>query len=102
MTTIENRRFAVMVAIGIILFLLYQAWQKDFAPKSTPPPMADAPTAPADDVPAAPSDTPVAPSAATASGTEAAPAAPATGQRITVSTDKLVAVILANLASRMA
>ena len=93
MTTIENRRFALMVAIGVVVFLLYQAWQKDFPAKPAPgpatPPAAEAPAdavpAPADEVPAA-------------SGAAAAPApapatAPASAQRITVQTDKLTAVI---------
>jgi YidC/Oxa1 family membrane protein insertase len=95
MTTIENRRFALMVAIGVIVFLLYQAWQKDFPAKSAQAPapaVADVPAAaPADDMPAAPGDVPA------ASGTPAtaapAAAAPASAPRITVQTDKLTAVI---------
>jgi YidC/Oxa1 family membrane protein insertase len=92
MTTIENRRFALMATAGVILFLLYQAWQKDFAPKPAPPQVAapeesgDVPTAPAD-VPAA--STQAAPRAEAAPG--AAPAAAA--QRITVGTDKFNVVI---------
>jgi len=91
MTTIENRRFALMVAIGVILFLLYQAWKKDFAPSVAPPQAIEAPAeVPSDDVPTAPADVPTAPSAA--SSPVAEPAAVA-GQRITVRTDKLTAVI---------
>jgi YidC/Oxa1 family membrane protein insertase len=101
MTTIENRRFALMVAVGVILFLLYQAWQKDFAPKSTPgpvpPPAAEAPAsgdvpsgAPDGDVPVATGEVPAA-SAATPQ--PAAAPANAAAQRITVQTDKLTAVI---------
>jgi YidC/Oxa1 family membrane protein insertase len=92
MTTIENRRFALMAAIGVIVFLLYQAWQKDFAPKkATHAPVAEAPAeVPGDDVPVARSD---APPAAPGDAPKAAAAAPAAAQRITVSTDKLVAVI---------
>ncbi|MGH8481084.1 MAG: membrane protein insertase YidC, partial [Nevskiaceae bacterium] len=95
MTTIENRRFALMVAIGVVLFLLYQAWQKDFParPVQQPaPPVAEAPgPSPAEDIPQASGDVPVAPAASP----QAAPAAePATaGQRITVQTDTLTAVI---------
>src|SRR5690349_14739109 len=94
MTTIENRRFALMVAIGIILFLLYQGWQKDFAPKTAPPPSpaAQAPEVPAGDVPAASSDVP-APSATGAPAPAPAAAAAVAEQRVTVSTDKLTAVI---------
>lgn len=103
MTTIENRRFALMVAIGVILFLLYQAWQKDFASKSAPgpAPVAEAPlteageaAAPGDDVPSAPTDLP-APSTATAQAGAVAAPAPAAAQRITVQTDKFTAVISA-------
>jgi YidC/Oxa1 family membrane protein insertase len=98
MTTIENRRFALFAAVGVILFLLYQAWQKDFAPK--PQPVAEAPAAPVDDVPGATSgsdDVPAASSATpkpSAADPAAAPAAAAAAeQRITVQTDKLTAVI---------
>jgi YidC/Oxa1 family membrane protein insertase len=93
MTTIENRRFALMVAIGVILFLMYQAWQKDFAPQVVPPApvtapedSGDIPAASADDVPrAAAGDVPRA---------AAAPRqAKAGAQRITVRTDTLNAVI---------
>jgi YidC/Oxa1 family membrane protein insertase len=92
MTTIENRRFALMVAIGVILFLLYKAWQNDFAPKPAPAPVAEAPaeTEPGE-VPAPPSEVPTAPAAGTPA-VEAAPPA-AVGQRITVRTDRLTAVI---------
>jgi YidC/Oxa1 family membrane protein insertase len=97
MTTIENRRFALMVAIGVIVFLLYQAWQKDYAPRPGPVPSpaaeATAPAeGPADDLPAASGDVPPA-SAAPAASTPATAATPASAQRITVQTDKLTAVI---------
>lgn len=36
----ENRRFILMALIGVILFFLYQAWQKDHAPA----PLQSAPT----------------------------------------------------------
>ena len=88
MTTIENRRFALLVGAGIIVFLLYQAWQKDFPPPSAVPEAA-APvpeTAPADsDVPVASS----APTAAAPSGAPAVAAAPATESRVHVRTDLL-------------
>ncbi|HUR42090.1 MAG TPA: membrane protein insertase YidC [Verrucomicrobiae bacterium] len=40
MTTIENRRFALITALGVVLFLLYQAWQKDFPPRPVATPTA--------------------------------------------------------------
>lgn len=78
MTTIENRRFALLVAAGVIGFLLYQAWQKDYAPKSAPIAAAPAPEAPpagADDVPSAATAPAAAGPAGTAAAAEAAPAA---------------------------
>jgi len=93
MTTIENRRFALMVAIGVILFLLYQAWQKDFAPRPAAAPVASAPAESADDVPSAASDIPVAPAGAPAADAPAAVTTAPSAQRITVRTDKLTAVI---------
>jgi len=93
MTTIENRRFAMMVAIGVILFLLYQAWQKDFAPHVAPPTVAAPDEAPGD-VPSAPSDVPAAGAAPAQADTPAAATAPAAGgQRISVRTDRMTAVI---------
>jgi YidC/Oxa1 family membrane protein insertase len=91
MTTIENRRFALLAAAGVILFLLYQAWQKDFAPAVAPP----APVAAAEetgDIPAAPSDVPTATAGETPRAEAPRPAA-AGAQRITVHTDTLTAVI---------
>ena len=93
MTTIENRRFALMAATGVILFLLYQAWEKDFAPKPAPAPAAAAaPLTGGDEIPSAPTEAPAASSAA-APGKVAVAAAPAAARRITVRTDKLTAVI---------
>ena len=45
MSTIESRRFALLVASGVILFLSYQAWKKDFP--DAPPPAATQAAAPA-------------------------------------------------------
>jgi YidC/Oxa1 family membrane protein insertase len=53
----DNRRFILFCALGAILFLMYQAWQKDHAPK--PPAYAEsapAPAATAPEAPAAPDD----------------------------------------------
>ena len=90
MTTIENRRFALLVGAGIILFLLYQAWQKDFPPAtSTPAPAAAAPVpeaATGDDLPPAAA----APSAPASAGDAPAPAvaaAPEAARRVHVQTD---------------
>jgi YidC/Oxa1 family membrane protein insertase len=87
MTTIENRRFALIFGAGIIGFLLYQAWQKDFPPQA-PPPAAAAPVpeaAPIDDVPAA--------SAADAPKGEAPAPTTAAAARIHVRTDVLDVVL---------
>jgi len=93
MTTIENRRFALMVAVGVILFLLYQAWQKDVAPKTSAPPTVEAPAeAPAGDIPAAPADVPAAAAVEAPRADTPAPTA-ATAQRIAVRTDRMTAVI---------
>ncbi|HUS25192.1 MAG TPA: membrane protein insertase YidC [Candidatus Binatia bacterium] len=87
MITVENRRFALITALGIVLFLLYQAWQQDH-------PAAPAATAPAVPVAAAPAaaDAATAPPAAPAAPGESAPppsALAATGEtrRIHVDTD---------------
>lgn len=91
MTTIENRRFALLVAGGVILFLLYQAWQKDFAPPPPAPPAAStaAKAAAPDETPAAPAaaSTPGKPASATAAAPASAPEAAPTEQRISVRTD---------------
>ncbi len=90
MTTIENRRFALLVAAGVILFLLWQAWQKEYG--SGAQPVAAAPAtgqspASADEVPAAAAhgaanNSAVAPQAVAA-------AAPAPEQTVNVETDVL-------------
>ncbi len=90
MTTIESRRFALLVAAGVVGFLLYQAWEKDFAPAVIPPPpSASAP--PVDDVPVAPAAPAKAAGAAAPAATQATTAAPE--QRITVQTDVLTVVL---------
>ncbi|SFF25277.1 protein translocase subunit yidC [Fontimonas thermophila] len=88
----ENRRFILLALIGVVLFFLYQAWQKDYPPaQAHHNPPAAMPTPPGNDVPAAAADVPVAPASAPA------PAAPAvdtaTGGRIVVDTDLLRAEI---------
>jgi YidC/Oxa1 family membrane protein insertase len=93
MTTLENRRFILFVALGVVLFLLWQAWQKDYV--KTPSPVASAPIPEladeeTDDLPVA---APVAP--AESAPRDAAPAMPAatSEQRIIVQTDVFNAVI---------
>ncbi|MCI0749394.1 MAG: membrane protein insertase YidC [Nevskiales bacterium] len=91
MTTIESRRFALLAALGVILFLLYQAWQKDYghtapaAAAGTPAPVdAMAPPSAENEVPTVAADT-----------TPALQAVPeiktGSGQRIRVETDLLIA-----------
>ena len=90
MTTIENRRFALLMAGGVVLFLLYQAWQKDYASQPAPAAYAPAPeavTPPADDVPVASAPAPA--PARAAGAAEPAAAAPAATARIRVRTDLL-------------
>ncbi len=85
MTTIENRRFALLVAAGVILFLLWQAWQKDFGPQSQPPvaaPVAEPGPALSDEVPAVTKNSNAAPPVD-------APVAAASEQLIRIETDVL-------------
>jgi YidC/Oxa1 family membrane protein insertase len=88
----ENRRFILIALLGVVLFFMYQAWQKDYAtpalPAATPEtvlsaPDADIPSATTADVPTA-----GAPAAAAATATPAA-----TGARVRVETDVLRAEI---------
>ncbi len=91
----ENVRLVLFAALGMVLFLLWQAWQQDYGGR--PVTAVDAasqsqPAAPSvqPDVPAAPpagsaSETPVTPGA----GTAAAPAAASAAPRIQVRTDVL-------------
>jgi YidC/Oxa1 family membrane protein insertase len=83
MTTIENRRFALITAAGAILFLLYQAWQKDYPPAA--PPLTAAPDVEAPLAPAADDEVPTARAPDAAAPKEA----PAAARRIRVRTDVL-------------
>jgi YidC/Oxa1 family membrane protein insertase len=89
----ENRRFILIALLGVVLFFMYQAWQKDYA--VTTPPRVDAPTAvlPAEPgaVSAAPSDIPTA--AVQAEAADLADSGSASGARIQVETDVLRAEI---------
>jgi YidC/Oxa1 family membrane protein insertase len=97
MTTIENRRFALLAAGAAVLFFLYQAWEKDFGEAHKSAPTATAtPAAPLDETPE-PGDEPPAPSAAapTAAKAGASTPPPDAAQRITVQTDVLTVVLSA-------
>ncbi|WP_028081145.1 membrane protein insertase YidC [Solimonas soli] len=82
----ENRRFILIALLGVVLFFLYQAWQKDYGNRPPSAPVADEAQAPS---------APAAATAATATATEATgdalPGAPA--QRIRVETDVYIAEI---------
>jgi len=90
----ENRRFILIALLGVVLFFIYQAWQKDYGAKPLPQAPAAATAAAAiDDVPtAAPAPAAAAPGAAV---TDAAPAAVTAGpaRRIRVETDLYIAEI---------
>lgn len=102
----DNRRFILFCALGAILFLMYQAWQKDHAPK--PASYAETTAAPAAAIPPvdetnselpAPgaSTTPTTGATATATPNEEAPLTQGqvvrNGTRIRVTTDVLRAEI---------
>lgn len=84
----ENRRFILFALLGVVLFFMYEAWQKDYAPQ---PGRAAAPAAPVAagvaDVPAATAAMPIGEPRALA------PAAAPAAQIITVQTDLLRAEI---------
>ncbi|HSW15398.1 MAG TPA: membrane protein insertase YidC [Solimonas sp.] len=84
----ENRRFILIALLGVVLFFLYQAWQKDHAVQLTPPPAA-AVTEVSDE------DAPKAMTPGSTAGAEIPPAAipNAGGKRIRVETDLYVVEI---------
>jgi YidC/Oxa1 family membrane protein insertase len=85
----ENRRFILIALLGVVLFFMYQAWQKDHAPITAMPGAPAASTA-AMDVPSAAVNTPGdVPSVATMPATTdtATPDTGVSGQRIAVDTD---------------
>ena len=96
-----NTRPFLFFALCVIGFFLWQAWQQDYASKALPgapvpsaTPVASAPSAAptsSADVPAAAASAPATPGTAVAAN--AAPAAAQPGQRITIDTDVLHAVI---------
>ncbi len=89
----DNQKFLLIIALGIILFLIFQAWQQEHQPAPAPAPEAKAPAA--QEVPEAP---PPQASSPTATATPAAPApsapvSPPRGTRIKVTTDVIEVVI---------
>lgn len=83
----ENRRFVLLALIGVIVFFMYQAWQKDYARPEAPAAAEHAPTA----ATAALADAAPVPAPVEASKPAATPDAP--GPRIRVETDLYIAEI---------
>jgi YidC/Oxa1 family membrane protein insertase len=83
----ENRRLVLAAFCGLFLFLIYQAWQADYAKPPLPTPTAASSTAVADGTANAAANV-----AANSSGAidAATPATPPTQQHLKVQTDKLV------------
>lgn len=85
----ENRRFMLIALLGVVLFFIYQAWQKDQAP---PPVSTQQQPAAVDKVAAGPAtDEPVRVHMPESAGTAAEVAT--NGARIQVKTDKFIADI---------
>ncbi|MFQ6021572.1 MAG: membrane protein insertase YidC [Acidiferrobacterales bacterium] len=95
----DNTRFLLIIALAIIIFLIFQAWQEEQRRAAEPPEIATAPATPdAPDAPKPPAaETPVpAPPAVEERPTKAPEAPPTrieTGAQITVVTDVVEAVI---------
>ncbi|MFQ5993454.1 MAG: membrane protein insertase YidC [Acidiferrobacterales bacterium] len=96
----DNQRFLLVIALGIILFMIFQAWQEEQRVREAPPETATAPetqaTAPQEVPPApevpSPAPTPTAPAPTTEAPAPPAPAAASSG-RVKVVTDLLEATI---------
>ncbi|MFT4045114.1 MAG: membrane protein insertase YidC [Solimonas sp.] len=87
----ENRRFILIALLGVVLFFLYQSWQKDYGNQPPSAPVAQTAQTPNAQT-AATAETAAVADAASTGGTEAAPAIPA--QRIRVETDVYIAEIV--------
>ncbi|PTU31383.1 membrane protein insertase YidC [Stenotrophobium rhamnosiphilum] len=85
----ENRRFILIALLGAVLFFMYQAWVKDFAPAAVTPAETTANAAPAiaDEIPTASTATAAKPAAAAETTTPGA--AVESGARVHVQTDVL-------------
>jgi YidC/Oxa1 family membrane protein insertase len=90
----ENRRFVLLAMLGVILFLMYRAWQEDYAPKSVAPPPTAQQTAPVDGVSTGNQDQPDLPtmgaSPTSVPGAEPKVAELNSQQLVSIQTDKLV------------
>ena len=94
----ENKQLLLFIALSVVILLLWQAWQGDFAkkPQTAAPTAATASKVPATaDVPAPPAQTAPAPTQTPAATASAVPAEKglAHGERIRVVTDMLIAEI---------
>ncbi|MDM4772411.1 membrane protein insertase YidC [Solimonas sp. SE-A11] len=93
----ENRRFILIALLGVVLFFIYQAWQKDYGVK--PLPQAPAATAAAasanaiDDIPTAPPATVTDPVTGAAVPAPAGAVTSGPARRIRVETDLYIAEI---------
>lgn len=87
----DNQKFLLIIALGIILFLIFQAWQQEHQP--APAPEAKAPAE--QEVPEAPPPQASSPTATATPATPApsAPVSPPRGTRIKVTTDVIEVVI---------
>lgn len=85
----ENRRFILIALLGVVLFFMYQAWQKDYAAQPQPPAAA----LPAVDTV---EDIPTAVPAPGAQGSAPGAAAPSADTRIVVETDLFIGEISLN------
>ena len=90
----ENRRFILIALLGAVIFFIYQAWVKDFAPAAAAPTEAAAAPVTADEVPTAAAPAAAAATTASAAADSVTAAAPAaSGARIRVQTDVVIADI---------
>ncbi len=95
----ENRRLFLLIALGAVLFFMWQAWQRDYPPRATQQPVAQQsasgqtakPSSSSDEVPSAQVTGKVAGNAGTSSAPKAALGKP--GQLIHVTTDVVKAEI---------
>ena len=91
----ENKQLLLFIALSVVILLLWQAWQGDFAkkPQTATPTTSKAPATA--DVPAPPAQTAPAPTQTPAATASAVPAEKglAHGERIRVVTDMLIAEI---------
>lgn len=92
----DNQRFLLLIAVGIIIFLIVQAWQEEQRQAASPPPPETIASSPApqplpDEVPEAPSTEAAVPAPVTAA--KSPKASVQRGGRIEVITDVVEAVI---------